>query len=331
MTVIVLHSPSVDLRRTSGQVRTVLFVLLLLTACGGTDGHADEPQLEILERAMIDEIEQAYVQYPSGELTVTGWLFVNPFSENDVEPGLIFNHGGVGGVSEGTRALCRRLAKEGYVVFAPSYRGEDDSEGEIEIAMGEVDDVVHAVHELRKHPGIQPDRFVMVGTSHGALISVKAAAREEMCGIVRAIVPAYGVMDIYAWYQHLLDNDFDVRDPLSLRIYGDGPDDRPQAFADRHALNVLDDLCPSTAIFLVQGAEDLIVPAQQARTMAAALAGRGRTGDRLEIYSEGGHGFLYWDDPENRTPEQLADTERAWKDILTFLAMHLEEDAATSP
>ena len=73
------------------------------------------------------------LKYTSNKLTVDAGTYT--FSENDVEPGLIFNHGGVSGVTEGTRALCRRLAKQGFVVFAPSYRGEDDSEGEIEVAV----------------------------------------------------------------------------------------------------------------------------------------------------------------------------------------------------
>lgn len=296
---------------------------------GGTIEATREPRFEILERAMIDDVEQAYVRYPSGDLQVTGWLFVNPFSSSDIEPCLVFNHGGVGGVTEGTRAKARWLAKQGFVVFAPSYRGEDDSEGEIEVAMGEVDDVIAAIEELSLHPGIRSDRFVLVGTSHGALVSVKAAARPELCGRVRGVVAAYGVMDIYAWYQHLLDNDFDVSDPLSRRIYGDGPEDRPQAFADRHALSVLGDLCDAP-IFVVQGARDAIVPEAQGRTLAAALASQGRQGDRLEVYSHGEHGFLFWDDPERRSADQLADTERAWSDILLFLRDALGADAWSS-
>lgn len=289
-----------------------------------------EPRFEILDRAMIDDVEQAYVRYPSGDLMVTGWLFVHPFSASDVEPCLIFNHGGVGGVTEGTRAKARWLAKQGFVVFAPSYRGEDDSEGEIEVAMGEVDDVIAAIDELSLHPGVRSDRFVLVGSSHGALISVKAAARPELCSRLRGVVAAYGVMDIYAWYQHLLDNEFDVSDPLSRRIYGDGPEDRPQAFADRHALALLDDLC-AAPIFVVQGARDVIVPEAQGRTLSSALADRGRSGDRLEVYAQGEHGFLFWDDPEKRSPAQLADTERAWADILQFLRTALGEDAWTTP
>lgn len=276
-------------------------------------------EFEILDRGMVDDVEQAYVRYPSGDLMVTGWLFVNPFSEKDVEPCVIFNHGGVGGVGEGTRKLCRWLAKQGYIVFAPSYRGEDDSEGEIEVAAGEVDDVLAALALLSNHPGIEPGKFALVGSSHGALISVKALARPESHGLVRGVVAAYGVMDIYAWYQHLLDNDFDVTDELSVKVYGHGPEDKPEAFASRHALSLVPDFPADVPIFLVQGEHDRIVPQEQALTMFAALRESGRQIDRCRIYQHGAHGLLYWDDPEKHTVEALRDAENAWHDILGFL------------
>lgn len=266
---------------------------------------------------MVDDVEQAYLRYRSGDLLVTGWLFVHPFTEAGSEPCVIFNHGGVGGVSEGTRAKCRWLAKQGYIVFAPSYRGEDDSEGEIEIAAGEVDDVVAAMQLLRDHPGIRPDEFVLLGTSHGALISVLAATRQEIWPQLKGVVAAYGVMDIYAWYQHLLDNDFDVHDPISQRVYGDGPQDKPEAFAVRHALTRIPDLSPAP-IYLVQGELDEIVPKEQASTMIEALRAAGREQDRCSIYPAAGHGFLYWDDPEKRSAEGLRSTEKAWREILEF-------------
>jgi len=305
--------------------------LLFVGACSGgsqeeatdTPGEAGEiPEDEgfvILSREIVDDVEQAYVRYPSGDLSVTGWLFVHPFSESDTEPCIIFNHGGVGGVGEGTRKLCRRLAKEGYIVFAPSYRGEDDSEGEIEVAAGEIEDVVAAMLLLEGHPGIRPEEFVLLGTSHGALISVHVAARDEVKHLVKGVVPAYGVMDIYAWYQYLLDNDFDVGDPLSVRVYGKGPEDKPEAFSKRHALSVIPRL-NDAPIFLVQGEHDEIVPKDQALTMYRALRDSGRLHDRCRIYDHGAHGFLYWDDPSNRTVEQLSDTENAWHDILQFFS-----------
>jgi dipeptidyl aminopeptidase/acylaminoacyl peptidase len=291
-----------------------VFLLALLLGSGGA---AAEEGFEILRREMVDEVEQAYVSYPSGDLTVTGWLFVHPFSKEDTEPCVIFNHGGVGGVSAGTRERCRWLAKQGYIVFAPSYRGEDDSEGEIEVAAGEIDDVLAAMRLLSTHPGIRPGEFVLLGTSHGALISVHAAARDELKPLVKGVVAAYGVMDMYSWYQYLLDNEFDVSDPLSLRVYGNGPEDKPEAFASRHAHSLIPRLGDAPIMF-VQGEHDRIVPKEQALDMYRALRESGRQVDYCRVYEHGAHGFLFWDDPKLHPVEELRDTEKAWNDILNF-------------
>ncbi len=309
--------------RLQGSSSWLSMVVVLVLGSWTSACQAEEPGFEILDRGLVDDIEQAYVSYPSGDLKVTGWLFVNPFSEADVEPCVIFNHGGVGGVSEGTREKCRWLAKQGYIVFAPSYRGEDDSEGEIEVAAGEVDDVLAAMKLLENHPGIVPGQFALMGTSHGALISVKALARPEARNLVRAVVAAYGVMEIYDWYQYLLDNEFDVSDDLSRRIYGHGPKDKPEAFASRNAVDLVGKLSDAP-IFLVQGALDEVVPKQQALTMIEALKAAGRTQDVCRVYEHGAHGFIFWDDPERHTPERLEAAKEAWNDILRFLDDSLE-------
>lgn len=328
----IMHRAS-SLRLRSLAVQWLL--LLLLAACAqdapeGEDAASrapieeERPGFELLDREMIDGVEQAYLSYPSGDLTVTGYLFVDPYSNQDVEPGLIFNHGGVGGVSDGVKERCRFLAKQGYMVFAPSYRGEDDSEGEIEVAAGEIDDVLAALAILREHPGIQRDRFVMMGTSHGALISMHVATRPLGKELLKGVVAAYGVMDIYGWYRYLVENDFDVSDPLSQRVYGEGPQDKPEAFAQRHALPLAERL-GSTPVMLVQGARDRVVPAQQAGRMHEALMAAGRRQDHLRVYPLGEHGFLFWDDPELHSIEELAETEKAWEEILLFLRACLEE------
>jgi dipeptidyl aminopeptidase/acylaminoacyl peptidase len=286
-------------------------VLLLLVGCGAG--------AETLQTNHYDEgIEESYLRYPSGELRVTGWLFTST-TDDGPRPLLVFNHGGVGGVGEGTRQLCRTLVGEGFTVFAPSYRGEDDSEGEIEVAVGEVDDAVAAIAFLEDHPKVDPQRILLAGTSHGALVSLKAACRPALCGRLRGVVAAYGVTHIYDWYQYLLDNDFDVRDPLSLRIYGDGPDDRPGAFAERHLPNFLDDLCDAP-ILVLQGARDRIVPVEQAIFLREELARRGRTQDDVRIYETGGHGFIFWDDAALHDEDELAEAEQARAGMFGFLA-----------
>ncbi len=205
----------------------------------------EEEGFSLLSHAMQDSVEEALLGYRSGELKVTGYLFIDPFSEQDVEPCLIFNHGGVDGVSEAVKQRCRWLARQGFLVFAPSYRGEDGGEGEVEVADGEVDDVLAAMRILRHHPGVRDEEFVMIGTSHGALVSVMALERPLGKQLLKGVVAAYGVMDIYRWYQYLVDNGFDVSDPLSVRVYGHGPQDRPRAFARRNAMALVEKLGPA--------------------------------------------------------------------------------------
>ncbi len=297
----------------------IISVAATAAAAGDSlDFAGSGPGFTILERAMIDDVDEALVSYPSGALTVRGRLFVNPFSRNDVEPCVLFNHGGVSGVSDVVRQKCRWLAKQGYIVFAPSYRGEDGSDGHVEVAAGEVDDVIAALQILRHHPGVVPGKFALVGASHGALVSVKALVRPECRALVRGVVAAYGVMDIDGWYRYLVDNGFDVHDSLSVRVYGEGPKDKPEAFAARNALALIGQL-PDAPILLVQGAQDRTVPQQQAITMFQALRAAGRQQDRCRVYDHGGHGFLFWDDPKLHSHEELRDAQFAWDDILGFL------------
>ncbi len=302
---LIVHHAMLSAKR----IGTKLAIAILLIGCGAP--------ADTIEVSVVDGVRQDYLRYPSDGLMVTGWLFTDP--DDDLRrPLMIFNHGGVGGVGNGTKQLCRSYVKEGFTVFAPSYRGEDDGEGEIEVAVGEVDDVVNAIPYLARRPQVDARNLVLAGTSHGALISLKAACRPEICERLKGVVAGYGVTQIYDWYQYLLDNDFDVRDPLSLRVYGEGPQDKPEAFAERHLPNFLDELCEAP-ILVLQGAKDEIVPPSQAESLREELEQRGRSQDRVLVFETGGHGFLFWDDPELHDADKLAEAEEARRIMREFL------------
>jgi len=177
----------------------------------------------VLQSQETDSLIQSEVSYPSGELTVRGFLFVPP--GEGAGPAVVFNHGGVSGVSEDMKRRSRDLARLGYVVLAPTYRGEGGSDGVVEVAAGEVDDVLAGAQILARHPRVDPRRIAIAGSSHGALISVLAVAREpKRFGCVAA---ACGVMDVVSWYHYLVENDFDVSDSLSVAVYVSGPEYNP--------------------------------------------------------------------------------------------------------
>ncbi len=255
--------------------------------------------------------------YPSEGLKVEGELYL-PAGGGRL-PLVIFNHDGISGISKEHRLSSIRLAKAGYVVFSPSFRGEDGSEGMVEIAKGEVMDVLNVVPLLKAHPRVDGRNIALVGASHGALISVLAASRNQE---FKAVVSAYGVMDIYRWYSYLKGHGKLGNDPVTRRTYGQGPEKRPESFAVRNALSVVPKIdCP---LLLLQGSLDDIVPEEQARFMEAAMKKHGKE-VRLEIYPDALHGFLVYAPYLNDvTAAEKKQTEAAWVTLLAFLKKELK-------
>ncbi|WP_287129900.1 S9 family peptidase [Candidatus Cyanaurora vandensis] len=226
------------------------------------------------------------VTYDSEGLRVKGLLWL---PARTPAPGVLFNHDGNRGVTPSTQERCLELCQRGFVVFAPSYRGEDGSEGEIEIAQGEVTDVLAAATFLKSRPEVRPGPLGLVGTSHGALISLLAAARAPQQ--FASVVFGYGVADIYEWYAYLKQTQRLGNDPLTLKTYGQGPQDVPENFRRRHGLAVLDRI--QAPVLILQGRRDVIVPPSQAQELHDMLKLRKKPVE-LQIYPEAGHGFLIY-------------------------------------
>lgn len=291
--------------------RTLLILIALLSIC--LIGSASAQKL-VKEEPMDDQQGVSITKwtYTSGSLLVKGELYL-PAGEQKL-PLVLFNHDGINGISREHRLSSVRLAKAGFVVFSPSYRGEDGSQGVIEIAKGEVDDVLHATTLLRKHPRVQEDKVAFVGASHGALISVLAAARDQK---VKAVVAAYGVMDIYKWYAYLKRAGKLGRDEITVRTYGPGPEKRPHSFAIRNAVSTVSKLaCP---LLILQGSLDDIVPEEQAHIMTQAMKAAGKEVE-TKIYPDALHGFLvYAPYLQDVSAAEKKQTESAWRSMIGFL------------
>lgn len=275
------------------------------------------PPYAVLSRAPVGGVLQMQVAYRSDGLLVRGFLFLPGGAER--HPAVVFNHGGIHGVSDDVKRRARDLARDGYVVFAPAYRGEGGSEGRVEVAAGEVNDVLAAARILARHPAVDSTRIAVAGSSHGALIAVLAAAREP--SRFRCLAESCGVMDIVTWYRYLVENGFDVSDSLSVAVYGRGPEDKPRAFASRNALRMADRI--RIPVLVQQGEADRIVPPEQARAFVAALRAAGRTEVTLHMYPLLGHAFWFWNDPQLHSPEELAQADSAWADFTGFLSRYL--------
>jgi dipeptidyl aminopeptidase/acylaminoacyl peptidase len=273
--------------------------------------------MPLLQPAMAQE-EQS-ITYVSDGLKVKAKIFwpagKGPF------PGVIYNHDGVKGLSTSTIARCQELAQQGYAVIAPTYRGEDGSEGTIEVAQGEVNDVLNALNLFRAMPRVDPKRIALVGTSHGALVSLLAATKTDK---VKALVFGYGVADIYSWFDYLKESKQLGDDALTQQVYGRGPEDKPENFRIRHALTVLPNL--RVPVLILQGNKDKIVPLEQGQILQTKLTNL-RKSSVLKTYPNSGHGFLIYQEREIKRhgldSVEYKESRAAWGEMTAFLAEKL--------
>lgn len=279
------------------------------------------------------DISIYHITYYSDGLKVKGLLYLPPVEKDKKLPVVMFCHDGINGISQDHERSSIRVAKWGYAVFCPAYRGEftsyrdkkkdeskrDKSEGEIEIAKGEVNDLLNAIKMISQYDWADMDRLAVIGASHGALISVLAATRTDK---IRALVSAYGVMNIYKWWDYLKENNMVGNDKYTKRTYGKGPEDKPESFRIRNAVSYVKNIkCP---VLILQGSKDKIVPEEQGTFLNEALKQNGKR-TKLCIYPDALHGFIvYAPYDEKGDKKEKEQTEEAWGEVKKFLEEELK-------
>ncbi len=119
-----------------------------------------------------------YIAYPSGDLTITGYIYVpqgrGPF------PVVILNHGYYDPelyfTGTGTQREADYLARQGYLTVAPDYRNYGGSNaGDSLLLVGYMEDVLNLVNSVKTIPQADPSRIGMWGHSMGGGVAIKAA------------------------------------------------------------------------------------------------------------------------------------------------------------
>ena len=109
-------------------------------------------------------------------------------------PVIVNNHGGAVGLGpEWNGGSCASAARNDLVTVQSSYRGEDGSEGPIELCLGEVTDVLEMMTIALRKPYADPARVVMWGASHGGCVTTRAVQRGAP---VLAAVDVFGITDM---------------------------------------------------------------------------------------------------------------------------------------
>jgi dienelactone hydrolase len=261
-----------------------VLVSLFALACGGGSPTAATPRAtawETVERTTdTAAVVIEKVSYRSDGLRIFGQV-CRPAAAGP-HPVMVVNHGGFEGLAgEWNGGTCRGLAEQfGYVVVQSSYRGEDGSDGRIEICLGEVDDVLAMLDVALQQPYADRRRVVMWGGSHGGCITTRAFQRGAP---VHAAVDVFGPGDLattFAFWQAQIAagsayaNVYQDLVDVTSRAAGGTPAQVPAAYSARSPARFAADLARRPEPFLiVHGAADLLVPAPESCRLAAQAGG----------------------------------------------------------
>lgn len=130
------------------------------------------------------------IEYESEGLKLKGLLDTKNIEEGKKKPAIVYLHGGWAlGYSDVTD--CKAFTDAGYVVFAPSYRGENGNDGNFEFFLGEVNDAKAAIKWLQSQPYIDAENVSVFGHSAGGALALALSLHPDIdidnCGGVAGV------------------------------------------------------------------------------------------------------------------------------------------------
>ncbi len=226
----------------------------------------------------------ALLTVPKGERPRTGY------------PVIVFNHGYIPPAEYRTTeryvAYVDALARSGYIVFKPDFRGHGNSEGVATGGYGSpayTVDALNALASIQRYPDADPNRIGMWGHSMGGMVTLRSMviSHDIKAGVIWAgVVGTYP--ELLNWQERLWE-EF----PISVRHwrqdlidqYGT-PEQNPQFWASISPNSYLADL--SGPLQLHHGTADQEVPLRFSQELYDEVKSAGKTAE-FYVYPGSNH------------------------------------------
>ena len=140
-----------------------------------------------------------YIEYASAGMTLGALINAGSTDLKSPKPGVVYLHGGFG-LSTGELAAAQMFVDAGFVVLAPTWRGENENPGYFECFFGEVADAKAAIRWLAGQQNVNADEIYVFGWSVGGGIALNLALHDDIP--VRISGSSAGIYDldlITAW------------------------------------------------------------------------------------------------------------------------------------
>lgn len=198
------------------------------------------------------------VRYRSGGLMVKGFL-AEP-SDGQLHDGFLYLRGGIKGVGMVRPARIAEFAAEGFIVFAPFYRGNRGGEGNEDFAGEDREDAFSAFDWLQQHPRVNNGKIHVFGFSRGGVMAILTAIHRP----VASMVTWGGVSDMTLTYEERPD----MR-RMMKRVIGGSPARAPDQYEWRTPLEEASHI--GAPVLIIHGRLDQNVSVEHAYKLEAAV------------------------------------------------------------
>lgn len=214
------------------------------------------------------DINLYIVTYLSNGLRVKG-LLAEPKKNDEIMDGFLYLRGGIKNVGKVRPGRIIQFASQGFVVFAPFYRGNQGGEGEEDFAGEDRWDAIAGFELLKQHPKVNPKKIHIFGFSRGGIMALWTAI---YCQDAASLVTWGGVSDMVLTYIERID----LRRMLK-RVIGGTPNKVPDEYKARTPLYEIEKI--PCNVLIIHGEKDKNVSVEHANLLRNRLQDLGKSVD----------------------------------------------------